>query len=147
MCFPEGPDNGDVKFSSPISIYYAHGSHSLMSQCKVRALGNFLALVIQVPESSTLTERHSLMKTVQLFDPEVIIMLAKKWKSPDVRLCVELVMTGTHVAGTHKFRYSVTEMRVADSTIWLDVIENVPKPPASSKSVHQTRPSPDRFPR
>ena len=107
--------------SSPISIYYwQNGSHSLMTQCEVQAFGKSLGLFIHVPESTILIERLSSLQTIQVFDSEVIIRIAKKWKGCDTRVEVELILPNNR-----KFRYSVTELRMADSSILLDVSEDV----------------------
>ncbi len=95
-----------------------------MAQCDVKAVGNSLGLFIDMtPNAGNLVERHSSLKTVQIFDSRVIIKLATEWKRvPNAELSVELTL-----ADREKFRYSVTQLRVDDSTIWLDVNEDVPK--------------------
>lgn len=93
-----------------------------MTQCDIRANGNSVGFFIHVPESAMLMERHSGLKTVRILDPEVIASVAQKWNGGDTAtVTVELML-----AGERKFRYSVAELRMADSTIWLDVTEDAP---------------------
>ena len=112
--------NGGMKCSSPMALLYPQCSHILMAECQVSAFGNCLDLFIQVPESAMLIERHSGLKAVRILDPEVIATLAGNWKDgSNGTLRVELMLSDNY-----KFRYSVTELRIADSTIWLDASED-----------------------
>ena len=105
-----------------------------MTQCDVRSSENSLGLLIHVPDSAMLIERHSSLKTVRILDPDVIISLAKQWEGgPSATVTVELMLA------ERKFRYSVKELRMADSTIWLDVSpEMTTRPEVDSKGVALT---------
>jgi len=103
-----------------MALLYPQCSHILMTKCDVNALGDSLGLFIHVPESAMLMERHAGLKSIRILDPEVISSVARERKEGSKQIVtLELVLSNER-----RFTYSVTELRVADSTIWLDVSED-----------------------